>query len=260
MDILEISNLVCKYNDLVAVNKVSFQVDKGEFIGLIGPNGSGKSTILRSISRVIKPVQGTVSINGIDVSNFNTKELARQMAVVPEDTTVSFSFTVLDIVLMGRAPHLGRFELEREKDLVIARQAMRMTDTLYLEDRFIDELSSGEKQRVVIAQSLAQEPKIMLLDEPTAHLDINHEVEIFDLLKKLQAEIGMTIIIVSHDLNLAAQYCRRLILLKNGEIFKQGNPEEVITEDNIKSVYGIKVLVESNHRTKAPNLILLPGQ
>jgi len=260
MNILEIYNLVCRYDDLAAVKNVSFKVKSGEFVGIIGPNGSGKSTILRSIARVVKPVSGHITLGGTDIFGLGTKELARQIAVVPEDTTVSFSFTVLDIVMMGRAPHLGRFELEKEKDITIARRAMKMTDTLSLENRFIDELSSGEKQRVIIAQALAQDPKIMLLDEPTAHLDINHEIEIFDLLKKLQAEAGLTIIVVSHNLNLAAQYCQRLILLKEGKIFKEGTPEEVITEENIKSVYGAKVLVENNPRTKAPNLILLPGK
>lgn len=260
MNILEVSNLTCRYDDLVAVKNVSFGVSRGEFLGIIGPNGSGKSTILRSIARVLKPTSGRITLNGQDIFNLTTKELARQIAVVPEDTTVSFSFTVLDIVMMGRAPYMKRFELETDNDLEIARRAMKMTDTLSLENRFINELSSGEKQRVIIAQSLAQEPKIILLDEPTAHLDINHEIEIFDLLKRLQNEMGLTIIVVSHDINLASEYCQRLILLKNGEIFKQGKPPDVITEENIEFVYDTKTIVDRNPLTKAPHIVLLPGQ
>ncbi len=259
MNILEISELICRYDDIIAVKGVSFNVKRGEFLGIIGPNGSGKSTILRSIAKVLKPEEGNIKLNGKSIFKLKAREIARQIAVVPEDTTVNFSFTVLDIVMMGRTPYIGRFELEDRSDLEIARKCMGLTNTLHLEDRFINHLSSGEKQRVMIAQALAQEPEVILLDEPTAHLDINHEVEIFDLLVRLQKKTNLTVIVVSHNLNLASQYCRRLILLRDGKIVKQGKPEEVITEETIKAVYETNVIVGKNPKTKAPHLILLPG-
>lgn len=259
MNILEISELICRYDDIIALKGISFKVKKGEFLGIIGPNGSGKSTILRSITKVLKPEGGKIELNQRNIFKLKARQIAQQVAVVPEDTTVSFSFTVLDIVMMGRTPYIGRFELEDRDDLEIARKCMKLTNTLHLEGRFINQLSSGERQRVMIAQALAQEPEILLLDEPTAHLDINHEIEIFDLLTRLQKKTNLTIIVVSHNLNLASQYCNRLILLREGEIVKQGIPQEVITEENIRGVYRTDVIVQKNPRTDAPHLILLPG-
>ncbi len=260
MNILEVCGLVCQYDDLIAVKDVNFSVEKGEFLGIIGPNGSGKSTIMRSIARAIKPTQGNITLNNVDIFSLKAREVAQQVAVVPEDTTINFSFTVLDIVMMGRTPYMGRFELETKDDLEISRESMRLTNTLHLEDRFINQVSSGERQRVIIAQALAQKPKIILLDEPTAHLDVNYELEIFDLLKRLQKESSLTIIVISHNLNLASEYCNKLIFLNKGKIFKQGTPEEVITEKNIKAIYQANVIVKNNPLTKAPYLVLLPGQ
>ncbi len=183
------------------------------------------------------------------------KEIAKVMAVVPQGTSIAFPFTVREVVLMGRSPHLGLLQMERESDLRIADNAMALTDSLEIAERSIDELSGGERQRVIIARALSQEPKIMLLDEPTSHLDINHQVEIFDLIKRLNSEQGLTVVVVSHDLNMAAEYCDRIVLLRNGRVYKDGSPKEVISEANIREVYNANVVVLDNIITGAPHII-----
>ena len=198
------------------LNGISLAIDRGEIAGIIGPNGSGKTTLLKLLSKVLKQESGSIRLMGRDLASMKHKEIARIVGVVPQGTSIAFSFTVREVVLMGRSPHLGILQMEQEADLKIADNAMGLTDTLELADRNIDELSGGECQRVIIARALAQEPKIMLLDEPTSYLDINHQLEIFDLIKRLNKERDLTVVIVSHDLNMAAEYCDRLILLKDG--------------------------------------------
>lgn len=255
--VLKIDDIECSYGALKVLDGLTFSVAGGSFTGIIGPNGSGKSTLLKSLSRVLKPVRGSVFLDNEDLYRLDTRKAAKKMAVVPQETTVNFSFTVKDIVLMGRSPHLGRFQSEGEKDFEAARQAMEMTDTLHLADRLITAVSGGERQRVIIAKALTQEPRIILLDEPTSHLDINHQVEILNLLKRLNRENNMTIIAVFHDLNLASQYCDSLILMKSGSIFTVGEPAEALTADNIKEVYGASVLVGKHPVTGRPSIILL---
>lgn len=255
--ILKINDIECSYGAVKVLDGLTFSVAGGSFTGIIGPNGSGKSTLLKSLSRVLKPARGSVLLDEEDLYRLDTREVAKKMAVVPQETAVNFSFMVKDIVLMGRSPHLGRFQREGEKDFAAARQAMELTNTLHLADRLITAVSGGERQRVIIAKALTQEPSIILLDEPTSHLDINHQVEILSLLKRLNREKGLTIIAVFHDLNLAAQYCDSLILMKKGSIYTVGEPAEVLTADNIKDVYGASVLIRKHPVTGRPSILLM---
>ncbi len=241
------------------IKGVSFKMNKGDFVGMIGPNGSGKSTLLRLMSRVLVPQTGRVLLEGTDIQTIHLKKLFQRVAFVPQDTQVSFPFTVLETILLGRIPHLGRFQLEGKQDLAMAERAMSLTDTGSLKDKNIDELSAGERQRVVIAKALAQEPVLLFLDEPTSHLDIGHQVQMLDLLKDLNKKEGLSILVVLHDLNLASEYCDKIILLEKGSIYKEGSPEEVLTYQNIESVYKTVVLVNENPVSKKPYVILISG-
>ena len=252
--VIEAGGIKYRYSSDWVLNGLSLTVEQGEIAGIIGPNGSGKTTILKLLSKVLRQEAGSVRLMGQDVVSMKHKEIAKIMAVVPQGTSIAFPFTVREIVLMGRSPHLGLLQMERGSDLKIADNAMALTDTLEFADRSIDELSGGERQRVIVARALAQEPKIMLLDEPTSYLDINHQIEIFDLIKRLNSERDLTFVIVSHDLNMAAEYCDRLILLKNGRVYKDGSPREVITEADIREVYEANVVVSDNAVTGAPHI------
>lgn len=255
--VLKIDDIECSYGAVKVLGGLTFSIDSGSFTGIIGPNGSGKSTLLKSLSRVLKPVKGAVLLDEKNLYSLDTREVAKKMAVVPQETAVNFSFTVKEVVIMGRSPHLGLFQSEGRKDFEVVRQAMELTNTHHLADRLITAISGGERQRVIIAKALAQEPKIILLDEPTSHLDINHQIEILSLLKRLNRENNLTIIAVFHDLNLAAQYCDSLVLMKSGNIFTLGEPEEVLTADSIKEVYGASVLIRKHPVTGHPSIILL---
>jgi len=255
--IYEVENLRFKYDESWVLDGISFRVKEGEILGIIGPNGSGKTTILRILSRVVIPQEGEVRVRGKNLLELRQKEIAQTIGVVPQDAFFPFPITVGEVVLMGRSPWLSGFGFESEADLQIASQAMALTNTLNLSDRLIFELSGGERQRAIIARALAQRPQVMLLDEPTAYLDIGHQIEIYDLVKKLNAENRLTLIIVSHDLNLASEYCDRLILLYEGKIYRMGKPKEVITEENLSRVYQSSVLVEENPVTGAPRVTLL---
>ena len=233
---------------------LSLSLEAGEILGLIGPNSSGKTTLLKLMDGLLQPKRGRVLLGEKDLDRIPRSEVARYIAVVPQAMEVPFSFTVAEIVLMGRAPYLGRFGWEKQKDLDIAREAMILTDVAGLEGRPFWELSQGEMQRVLIARALAQEAQIILLDEPTSHLDINHQVEINDLIRRLNLEKNLTVLHVSHDLNLAAEYCHRIVLLHRGSVFSVGTPSAVITEENIRRVYEAKVLVEKSPLSGAPRV------
>ncbi len=239
MAYLDIKNISTYYADLRALEDVNLSIGKGEFWGVIGPNGSGKSTLLRNISRVLKPSKGQVELNGKNLYSLSPREVAREIAFVPEDTLITFAFSCLEIVLMGRFPYIHRFALEGKGELLKAKRALKMAKAEDLSDRSINELSSGERQRIILARALCQEPRIMILDEPTSHLDVNYEVEIFEILKSLQKNSNMTVIAVLHDLNLALRYCDHFVLLDNGRVVVQGNASQVMKEDVISAVYGI---------------------
>jgi iron complex transport system ATP-binding protein len=245
-----------RYRSVAALDDVSIDLRRGEILGIIGPNGSGKSTAVRLMSGVLQPQSGSVLWRGRPLAHVRRAELARQLAVVPQDATIEFPFSVLEVVLMGRAPHLGGFAFEGDRDIAAAQAALRRTATLHLARRCIHELSGGERQRVMLARALAQEPQVLLLDEPGAFLDIRHAVEIYDLLRDLQAE-GMTIATVLHDLNLAALYCDRVMLLKGGRLVRLGTPAEVITYTTLTEVYETEVYVDTNDITGAVNVLPL---
>lgn len=254
---LKILDLACSYGASKVLDSLTFSFESGSFTGIIGPNGSGKSTLLRSISRVLKPTGGAVLLDDQNLYELNAREVAQKMAVVPQETAVNFSFNVEDIIMMGRSPHLGRFQSESKNDFALVNHVMELTNTHHLASRPITAISGGERQRVIVAKALAQEPKIILLDEPTSHLDINHQVEILNLLRRLNREQHLTVVVVFHDLNLAAQYCDSLLLMQQGRICIMGKPEKVLTADNIKEVYGTDVLIRKHPVTGRPAVMLL---
>lgn len=254
MSIVKLEQIGFTYNESWVLKDVSFEVDKGDFIGIIGPNGSGKTTLLKVIDGILTPREGEIWINGALTQTLKRENLAKIIAVVPQESLMIFPFTVHEIVLMGRAPHLGKWRFEGETDFRIAHHAMEMTDTLSLMNRGMNALSGGERQRVLIARALAQQPQIMLLDEPTAFLDIKHQVDFFDLIKTLNKNQALTVIAVTHDINLASLYCDRIILLHNGNIHCMGSPEEVISESSIKDVYETNVAVDRNPVTGKPRV------
>ena len=246
---LEIKNLEFGYNEDLVIKGVSFNIEKGKFVSIIGPNGSGKSTLLKTINHLYIPTKGSILVDGININNMKKRDLAKKIALVPQDTVVDYDFTVEEIVLMGRHPYKNRFQKEDEGDYKIINESLEMTNTLKLKKRLITEISGGERQRVIIAKALAQKPTIILLDEPTSHLDINHQMDILNLLRKLNKEHGTTIVLVIHDINLAARYSDEIILINKGEISDMGKPEDIITNNNIESIYNLKVAIEKNKYT-----------
>lgn len=257
MSIITLDRVGFTYNGGWVLKNVSFEVTRGEFIGILGPNGSGKTTLLNVIDGILIPQEGEIWIHGTSCKKLKRGDLAKSIAVVPQESLMIFPFTVQEIVLMGRAPHLGTWRFEGETDFKIAHQAMEMTDTLALMNRSMNALSAGERQRVLIARALAQQPQIMLLDEPTAFLDIRHQVEFFDLIKALNKSQALTVIGVTHDINLASLYCDRIVLLRNGNVHSIGRPEEVIAEAHIREVYETEVAVDRNPLTGQPRVTLL---
>lgn len=240
---LRISGVDVSYGSIKALENITFSVRGGEFVCILGPNGSGKTTLLRTISRILKPRIGTIFLDDISIYDMSVRDIAKNIAVVPQGTLSTFNFTALDIVLMGRNPYISRFGMESKEDLGIAKRAMELTNTWHLADRPINELSEGEKQLILIARALAQEPKVLLLDEPTAHLDINHQIEIMDLLKEICKKKELAVLAVFHDFNLAARYCDSAILLNKGRIFSIGSIDTVLTRENINKVFRIDVIV-----------------
>jgi iron complex transport system ATP-binding protein len=235
---------------------VSVDVPSGSLVGILGPNGSGKTTLLRLLGGMLTPSSGRIAIDGRDVSRLPRRSLAREIAVVPQETRLSFEYSVLEVVLMGRYPHLGAFELEGGDDLRIAREALAATGTLALENRAFPTLSGGEKQRVVIAGALAQSARLMLLDEPTAALDPGYQIEIATLLRRLNAERGVTMAVATHDLNLAAGLCQRLVLLRDGRVLAAGPTSEVLTRESVRALYDVEADV--HYHEGAGHLTVVP--
>jgi iron complex transport system ATP-binding protein len=239
-----------------AVDDVSMTVQPGAILGLLGPNGSGKTTLLRLLAGTLSPLSGDIHVQGAALSTLSRREIARRIAVVPQDTHTAFDFSAIEIVLMGRYPHLGAFELEGADDLAIAREALVATGTAGLESRPFNALSGGEKQRVVIAGALAQRADILLLDEPTASLDLAYQLEIASLLSALNRSRGVTMIVSTHDLNLAAAVCTELVLLKGGRVLANGPTEQVLDAAGVRSLYGVEADVirhpRSGHLTVVP--------
>jgi len=253
--VVRVRDLCYKVGDYDILKNINVSFDTGKFIGIIGPNGSGKTTLLRHVSAWLKPAKKTVLINGRDVLSYSEKELAHEMALVAQSTKIEFEFTAMDVVLMGRNPYISRFQNESSEDLQIVQRAMEATNTWHLKERTASSLSGGELQRVMVARALAQDTDILLMDEPISHLDIQHQIQILDLIKKLQLTKNLAVVAVLHDLNMAAQYCDELVLLCNGEVYCSGPVEEVLTSDNISRVYGIDVYVMKNPLNGYPLVI-----
>ncbi len=254
---IEVQQVTLGYGRRVVVSDLSLNIRPGQMMGLVGPNGCGKSTIIKALSRIILPGSGRILLNGRDIARIPRIELARQLGVVPQIPLLPSTFTVFEVVLMGRNPHLGLFQYEGSRDMDIAWRAMEKTSIQNLSRRRIGDLSGGEIQCVVIARVLAQETAAMLLDEPTANLDIGRQIEVLDLIKGLCRQQGLTVVIALHDLNLAAQYCDRLALLYDGRVHAEGTPGEVINADNIRQVYGAGSYVYTHPAVNLP--VVLPN-
>ncbi|MFC1861711.1 ABC transporter ATP-binding protein [Chloroflexota bacterium] len=257
---LEMQNVSLGYNHQPVLQDINLKASPGELVGLIGPNGSGKSTIIKALSRVIQPLSGKILLDGKEVTRIPRRELARLVGVVPQMPLLPSTFTAWEIVLMGRNPHLGLFQSEGQRDWAIAWRAMEKTATDSLASRRINELSGGEIQCLMIARVLVQETKAILLDEPTANLDIGRQTEILDLIKNLCMDNSVTVLAALHDINLATQYCNRLFLINERRVHAEGTPVEVITEQNIKEVYGAENCVYTHPVNGLPTVLLSASQ
>ncbi|MGL4607545.1 MAG: heme ABC transporter ATP-binding protein [Eubacteriaceae bacterium] len=254
---LDFNDVVATYGETEILRGFNAKICQGEFVGLIGPNGAGKSTLLKCLSGLLPLKSGEIILEGQDNKNYGYRQRAQVVAVVPQSFDVDYDFTVEDIVLMGRNPYLSHKTKESKKDYDIVTEAMRATKTIQFRKRFYNTLSGGEKQRVIIARAIAQEPEIILLDEPTSALDIHHQIEVMELIRQLNLEKSMTVVAVLHDINLASRYCNRLILMKNGKVIEDGTPAQVITEENLKKVYDMKMLIQENRLFGKPEIIPL---
>ena len=248
-----------RYARAPVLRGLSVEVRSGEFVGLLGPNGSGKTTLLRLITGAVRPQRGAVFVDGRPRDAVPRRALARRIALVPQQLEVAFDFTVEELVLLGRAPHVRWLRGETAADRAAARAAIAQTDVVDLAGRLFRSLSGGERQRVVLAMALAQEPRILLLDEPTNNLDIAHQAALFDLVRRLNREAGLTVLAAIHDLNLAALYCDRLLLLHHGVLVADGPPAAVLTEDRLARYYGARARVFPHPVTGRPQVALLPA-
>lgn len=256
--ILTLSKVGFRYSTSWAVRGVDLEVFSGEMLGILGPNGSGKTTLLKIMDGMLLPHEGGVLVGGKSIGSLKRGQIAKVVAMVAQENFFRFAFSVLEVVLMGRFPHLRRLQFERDKDLEIALNALKATHALELAERSIHELSGGEKQRVLMARALAQEPAVILLDEPTSFLDLKYKKEIFDLIANLTREKRLGVVIVSHDMDLVSQYCHRLVMLKNGSVHLTGTPEEVIHAQSIQEVYECAVVIDKNPLTGKPRVSLKP--
>jgi ABC-type cobalamin/Fe3+-siderophores transport systems, ATPase components len=253
MKAVDVIDLDVRYGAHQILEAIAFSVHSGEMIGICGPNGSGKTTLLKAMSRIVAPAAGEVYYNGEDMDTLSFRMLAQRVAVVPQETTINFDYTVREIVMMGRHPYIGRFASESREDHAICDRVMRLANVSHLADMPVNQISGGERQRVLIARALAQEPDILLLDEATSHLDISHQIEILTIIRKEMEKTAT--ISVFHDINLASCYCDRIILLKERQIAGIGTPPDVLTENLIHSVYGINVIAGTHPSTNRPYIL-----
>ncbi len=257
--LLAAQNVAFAYNGRSVLQQVDLRLKSGELVALLGPNGSGKTTLLKTLCGILSPRAGWVAWSGGDLAVLDRREIARRIALVPQELIVPFAFTVREIVSLGRTPYIRPLLGESRRDYDAVERALDLTETRALADRVFGELSGGERQRVIIAMALAQEPQVLLLDEPTVHLDINHQIEVLELIRKLNRERGLTVLATMHDLNLASLYFDRLILLYDGRIVTQGSPCDVLSKERVQQVFSANVWV-SAHPTHAhvPHIVLLP--
>jgi len=249
---IQIRDLWFRYEGDWVLKGIDLSIGPGEVWGIIGPNGAGKSTLLRCVSGIRRAQQGEIWLEGQRLDRMSRIDIARIMSVVPQETAIVFPFCVLEIVLMGRSPFLGRFEMAREGDIEIARQNMELAECWDLRERPVTDLSGGERRRVMIAKALTQSPRIVLLDEPTSHLDIGHQVQILDALRDLSVRDGVTVVATMHDLNLASEFCGRLALMADGQVVAEGRPEELLVPELLERVYHVRPDIAENPRTGKP--------
>ncbi|MFQ6014337.1 MAG: ABC transporter ATP-binding protein [Anaerolineae bacterium] len=256
--ILQAHGVDFSYYDGLVLEGVNLKLATGDLVALIGPNGSGKTTLLKLLNGLLAPQRGFVHLDGLDMHTMNRRQIARQIARVPQETKVPVAFTAWEMVMIGRTPYARILAGETAEDRRVVEETMELTHTTDLGDRPFNELSGGEQQRVVMAMALAQEPQILLLDEPTVHLDINHQVEILGLIQRLNRERGLTVLAAMHDLNLAALYFNRLVLLDGGRIVADGPPLDVLQERNVKQVFRASVRVQKHPLRDVPHLVVIP--
>ncbi len=251
--LVQLMNVSCGYGKKIVLRNVSISIEEGEIVGVIGPNGSGKTTLLRAISGILRPKVGSILFGGKNLSKIPHTELAKKIAVVSQEGPHDLNMRVMDYVLLGRIPYMGPFTFfEKDEDIKIAMDCLGIMGILHLKDELVSNLSGGERQLAVISRALVQNPTLLLLDEPTSHLDIAHKVKILNILKKLNRERGLTQIVVFHDLNLASEFCGRLILLSEGEVVCDGTPNQVLTFQNLENVYRTMVIVKENPISSRP--------
>ncbi|MGH8577003.1 MAG: ABC transporter ATP-binding protein [Gammaproteobacteria bacterium] len=255
--LLEADRISFAYNGRPVVEDVSVALRPGEFVGLVGPNGSGKTTLLRLLLSLLRPDSGEVRLQGDALRGLARSEIARRAAFVPQDTAIEFAFTVLEVVAMGRNPHLGRFQPPRPHDLEAIRAALHATGTEAFAERTVNALSGGERQRVVIARAIAQEGRVLVLDEPTANLDLARQLEILGLVREL-VSTGRAAVAAIHDLSLAARYCGRIIMLSHGHVVADGPPEEVVTPANLSKYFGVRAEVRRD--AESGLLVVIPRE
>lgn len=240
---IETKNLTFAYTEEPVLSDISLNFQAGEFTGVIGPNGSGKSTLLKLIGGILPSPSETVLFKNLELSHYKKKDLAASIAWIPQEKQMAFSFKVIDIVLMGRHPYLSPLSFEGENDYRIAEDAMKQTQVLEFAHRSFNEISGGEKQRVMIASAISQKPEVMLLDEPTSALDIKYQIEVLNILNQLNEQENKSLILAMHDLHLASKFCKRLVLLKEGRVFCEGTPAEVLKKEILEEVYEVKVKI-----------------
>lgn len=254
---ITVKGLHFSYNGKSVLEGISLTIQEGEILAIVGPNGSGKTTLLKNISGILAPDAGAVYLDMKRIADLSSREIARHLAAVEQEREVGFDFTVREIVAMGRLPYRGRFARESKRDQELIRRAMQLTKVTPFADRSIQEVSGGERQRVFLAMALAQEPRVLLLDEPTAHLDINYQIEIMEIIRE-QATTGLSVVMAIHDLNLAAHYADQVALLHQRRLLGAGTPEEVLTEADLKRAFHADVVVERNPLTNSLHINAVP--
>ena len=258
MAILEVKDLSAGYENSSVIEDISFSLKKGEFISILGRNGSGKSTLIKALHGLLKNVSGQITVDGEDIFSLKPRQIAKKIAYVPQIFSFSFEFSVFEIILMGRYIHQGRLGGTSPSDSNTVKEVMSLTEVTHLKEKKIAHLSGGERQRVFIARALAQDTPLLFLDEPSSHLDISYQVEIYQILKRLQEEKGKTILSTEHNINLAIPYSQQLIFLKEGKVQALGPPEKLITKNNIKEVFQANVEIRENIHSKLPEISLIP--
>ncbi len=259
-EFLKINELKCGYPSGFMLEKINFDIQKGSFAGIIGPNGSGKTTLFKSITGEISIIEGDILLNNTNISTIAPRQKARKIAIVTQNAEAA-DILVEDYVLMGRFPYKSTFQLfESKEDYALANKFMKLTGVLKYKDKLMSELSGGEQQLAAIARALTQEPELLLLDEPTSHLDISHQVQILNLIQQLNEDLDLTVLMIIHDLNLAGEYCNYLILMNNGKLHTKGTPKQVLNYKHIEEVYKTVVITQENPLSKKPAIFLVSGK